>query len=95
MGHFPRATSNRRFVIVAMNYFIEFDLLPEYPPTRGKPKSALLPVTFCSIGVRYCGHFPQAIGKRRFVIVVMNYFTKWLEAETLANIQDVDVKKSF
>ena len=25
--------------------------------------------------------------------MVMDYFTKWAEAEALANIQDVDVKK--
>ena len=70
------------------------EAFPKYPPTKGKPESNLLLVTFRSMGVRYCGHFPQAIDKRRFVIV-MNYFTKWVEAETLANIQDVDVKKSF
>jgi len=28
-----------------------------------------------------------------FVLVVVDYFTKWAEAEALANIRDVDVKK--
>ena len=32
-------------------------------------------------------------GNRRFVLVAMDYFTKWAEAEALVNIQDVDVKK--
>ena len=27
------------------------------------------------------------------MLVVVDYFTKWAEAETLANIRDVDVKK--
>ena len=27
------------------------------------------------------------------MLVAVDYFTKWVEAETLANIQDVDVKK--
>ena len=33
------------------------------------------------------------MGNRRFVLVAVDYFTKWAEAEALANIQDVDVKK--
>ena len=37
--------------------------------------------------------FPRATGNRRFVLVVVDYFTKWAEAEALANIRDVDVKK--
>jgi len=28
-----------------------------------------------------------------FVLVATDYFTKWVEAEILTNIQDVDVKK--
>ena len=33
------------------------------------------------------------MGNRQFVLVVVDYFTKWAEAEALANIWDVDVKK--
>ena len=33
------------------------------------------------------------MSNRRFVLVAMDYFTKWAEAKTLANIRDVDVKK--
>ena len=33
------------------------------------------------------------MGNRRFVLVAVDYFTKWAEVEALANIQDVDVKK--
>ena len=29
--------------------------------------------------------FPQATENRRFVLVVVDYFTKWVEAEALAN----------
>ncbi|XP_075659069.1 uncharacterized protein LOC142628929 [Castanea sativa] len=40
------------------------------------------------------GPFSRATGNRRFVLVTVDYFTKWVEAEALANIWDVDVKKS-
>ena len=33
------------------------------------------------------------MGKRRFVLVAVDYFTKWTEAEALANIRNVDVEK--
>ena len=33
------------------------------------------------------------MGNRRFILVAVDYFTKWAKAEALANIQDVDVKK--
>ena len=31
-------------------------------------------------------------GNRRFVLVAVDYFTKWAEVEVLASIRDVDVK---
>ena len=36
--------------------------------------------------------FPRAIGNRRFILIVVDYFTKWAEAEALVNIRDLDVK---
>ena len=51
------------------------------------------PRPFAQWGLDILGPFPQAIGNRRFVLVAVDYFTKWAEAEALANIRDVDVKK--
>ena len=39
------------------------------------------------------GPFPRATSNRRFVLVAVDYFTKWAKAEALENIRDVDVKK--
>ena len=39
------------------------------------------------------GPFPKAVGNKRFLLVDTDYFTKWVEAELLANIRDVDAKK--
>ena len=45
------------------------------------------------MGADILGSFPRATGNRRFMLVAVDYFTKWAEAEALANIRDVDVKK--
>ena len=39
------------------------------------------------------GPFPKAAENKRYLLVGMDYFTKWVEAELLANISDVDAKK--
>ncbi|XP_042400764.1 uncharacterized protein LOC121990755 [Zingiber officinale] len=39
------------------------------------------------------GPFPMAIGQRRFLLVVVDYFSKWVEAEPLARITKSMVKK--
>ena len=39
------------------------------------------------------GPFPKALGNRRWLLVGTDYFTKWVEAELLANIRDVDSKR--
>ena len=39
------------------------------------------------------GPFPKAVGNKRYLLVSTDYFTKWIEAEPLANIRDVDIKK--
>ena len=44
-------------------------------------------------GLDILGPFPRATGNQRFVLVAVDYFTKWAEAEALANVRDVDVKK--
>ncbi|XP_030945618.1 uncharacterized protein LOC115970083 [Quercus lobata] len=38
------------------------------------------------------GPFPKATGNKRYLLVGTDYFKKWVEAEPLANIRDVDVK---
>ena len=61
------------------------------PAGHLNPISSLLP--FVQWRLDILGPFPRATGNRRFVLVSVDYFTKWAEAEALANIRDVDVKK--
>ena len=39
------------------------------------------------------GPFPKALGNKKYLLVGTNYFTKWVEAEPLANIRDVDIRR--
>ncbi|XP_073064122.1 uncharacterized protein [Primulina eburnea] len=42
-------------------------------------------------GMDLVGPFPPAMRQRKFLIVVVDYFTKWVEAEPLAKISEKDV----
>jgi len=50
-------------------------------------------MAICTMGLDILGPFPRAIGNRWFVLMAVDYFTKWAEAKALENIWDVDVKK--
>nr|GEY70296.1 hypothetical protein [Tanacetum cinerariifolium] len=45
------------------------------------------------MGVDVLGSLPEALRKVRFVIVAVNYFTKWIEAKPLAKTTGKEVKK--
>ena len=50
------------------------------------------PWTFAQWGLDIIGIFPKATRNKRYLLVGMDYFTKWIETEPLANIRDVDEK---
>ena len=51
------------------------------------------PWPFAQWGLDIVGPFPKAARNKRYLLVGMDYFTKWVEPEPLANIRDVDVKR--
>ena len=55
------------------------------------PLSSLWP--FAQWGLDIVGPFPKAVRNMKYLLVGTNYFTKWVEAEPLSNIRDVDAKK--
>ncbi|XP_050259242.1 uncharacterized protein LOC126704276 [Quercus robur] len=68
-----------------------------FAPNIHQPGGELNPLSspwpFAQWGLDILGPFPKAAGNRKFLLVSTDYFTKWVEAEVLANIRDVDVKK--
>ena len=48
---------------------------------------------FAHWGLDIVGPFPKAASNNKYLLVGTDYFTKWVEAELLENIRDVDAKK--
>jgi ribonuclease HI len=53
------------------------------------------PWPFMQWGIDLVGPLPQASRQRRFIIVAIDYFTKWIEAEPLASITGAAIAKFF
>ena len=51
------------------------------------------PRPFAQWGLNIINPFPRTTRNRRFILVAVDYFTKWAKAEALANVWDVDIKK--
>ncbi|XP_019447233.1 PREDICTED: uncharacterized protein K02A2.6-like [Lupinus angustifolius] len=51
------------------------------------------PWPFCRWGMDILGPFPQATEQLKFLIVAIDYFTKWIEAEALATITLENIQK--
>ncbi|GJR20685.1 reverse transcriptase domain-containing protein [Tanacetum coccineum] len=72
-------------------------LSKQKPPATANPQQPLTPITaqwpFYKWGIDIAGPFPEGPGKVKFLIVAMDYFTKWIEAKAVATITDNQVKK--
>ncbi|GJU81869.1 reverse transcriptase domain-containing protein [Tanacetum coccineum] len=68
-----------------------------HAPVPRRPKtlmtSIMAPWQFYQWGMDILGPLPQAFEKLKFVIVAIDYFTKWIEAKPLARITGKDVKR--
>ncbi|GJT56585.1 reverse transcriptase domain-containing protein [Tanacetum coccineum] len=67
-------------------------------PVPRNPQHKLTPITapwpFYKWGIDIAGPFPERLGKVKFLIVTMDYFTKWIEAKAVATITGNQVKKN-
>ncbi|KAI3465162.1 hypothetical protein Pfo_021825 [Paulownia fortunei] len=67
----------------------------EHANIQHRPAAPLHPIEspypFAQWGMDIVGPFPPATGQRKFLIVTVDYFTKWVEAEPLARITEKKV----
>ncbi|GJV72026.1 reverse transcriptase domain-containing protein [Tanacetum coccineum] len=68
-----------------------------HKPIPRNPQQKLTPITspwpFYKWGIDIAGPFPEGPGKVKFLIVAMDYFTKWIEAKPAATITGNQIKK--
>ncbi|GKA95649.1 reverse transcriptase domain-containing protein, partial [Tanacetum coccineum] len=68
-----------------------------HKPIPRNPQKKLTPITspwpFYKWGIDIAGPFPEGPGKVKFLIVAMDYFTKWIKAKPVATITGNQIKK--
>ena len=78
-------------------YVKKCDQCQRYAPNIHQPGWVLNPLSspwpFAQWGLDIVSPFPKAVGNKRYLLVSTDYFTKWVEAEPLENVRDVDAKK--
>ena len=52
----------------------------------------MAPLAFTQWGLDILGHFPIVTKQMKFLVLGIDYFTKWVEAEPLAKITQQNVK---
>ncbi|XP_071688006.1 uncharacterized protein [Rutidosis leptorrhynchoides] len=61
------------------------------------PKYDLISVssawTFCKWAIDIVGPFPRSVGNAKFLVVAIDFFSKWVEAKVLAKITGENIKK--
>lgn len=70
-----------------------------YSPVQGNPSAPLtnisIPWPFYQWRIDVVGPFPEAPGKLQYMVVAVDYFMKWIEAEPLACISVRQMIKSI
>ena len=80
----------------AQAYVKTYDKCQRYSDLIRQPTKELTPMTapwpFTQWGLDIMGPFPTTIRQLKFLVVNIDYFTKWVEAETLATITEKNVR---
>ena len=81
----------------ALKYVKKCDQCQKFAPNIHQLGGVLNPLSspwpFAQWGLDIVSPFPKTARNKRYLLVDTDYFTKWIEAESLANIRDADAKK--
>ena len=81
----------------ALEYVRKCDQCQRFVPSIHQLGGILNPLSspwlFAQWGLDIVGPFSKAVGNKKYILVSTDYFTKWVEAEPLANIRDMDAKR--
>ena len=80
----------------AIQYTKRCDACQRHASIQRQPTTELTPLSFSQPFAQWemdiLSPFPLASGGRKFLFVVINYFTKWVEAESTAQITEYKAK---
>ena len=80
----------------SIEYVRKCDRCQRYANIQRLPATELTPLSapwpFAQWGMDILGPFPVASGQRKFLLVAIDYFTEWVEAEPLAKITKAKVQ---
>ena len=83
----------------AKAYVRRCDRCQKFAPVVRQPPETLTsissPIPFAMWGMDILGPFPMASAQRKFLIVTIDYFTKWIEAKPLAKITTKQITQFF
>ncbi|XP_022154404.1 uncharacterized protein LOC111021681 [Momordica charantia] len=82
--YWPTVDQDAKQFVKACDNCQRFANIIHQPPELLTPISA--PWPFAQWGVDIIGHFPLGKGETKFIVVAVEYFTKWAEAEALSHI---------
>ena len=66
---------------------------PNPRATSGKPQVHKFAMALQEMGHADSRKFPTAPGQRVFILMVTDYFSKWVEEEALSRITDLQIRK--
>ena len=83
----------------ARNFVRKCERCQKHAPIVRQPPEMLTsinsPIPFAMWGMDILGPFPIASGQRKFLVVAIDYFTKWIEAKPLAKITTKQIAQFF
>ena len=82
--YWPTMQKDAQTYVKACDKCQRFDNIIRQPPEELTPMTA--PWTFAQWGLDIMGPFPTVVKQLKFLVVGIDYFTKWVEAEALATI---------